>query len=147
MQKRTIRIIFGAIIIFGLVALASGCTDNVIDVSQAQRYADPITEEILLALNEGNHAKYCKYFDQTMKQIVTEDVVNQTNSLIKGEIGDYVSKEFLKIEEQEIHTIVYYKVKYTKEPGDVVVKVVFQEIEGEMYVSGLWFDSLKLREK
>ena len=147
MQKRTIRIIFGAIIIFGLVTLASGCTDNAIDVSQVQGYADPITEEILLALNDGNHAKYCEHFDQTMKGATTEDIFSQTNSLIKAKIGDYVSKEFWKIEEQEVYIIVYYKTKFTKETGDVVVKVVFQEIEDEMYVSGLWFDSPKLREQ
>ena len=132
----------------GLIVSASGCTEKpAIDVGEVREYADPITEDILLALNDGNYAKYCEHFDQTMKEAVTEDVFNETNSLIKAKIGDYVSKEFWKVEEQGIYTIVYYKAKFSEEPGDVVVRVVFQEIEDEIYVSGLWFDSPKLREQ
>lgn len=148
MQKRVIRIILGAVIVFGLAVSTSGCTEEAeINIGEVRGYADPITEEILLALNDGNHARYCQHFDQTMKGAVTEDVFSQTNSLIKTKIGNYVSKEFWKVEEQEIYTIVYYKAKFTKETGDVEVKVVFRDIEDETYVTGLWFDSPKLREQ
>ena len=147
MLKIVIRIILGVIMMLGLVVLASACAAKPEDdVAEVRAYADPITEETLLGLSEGDYAKYCEHFDPTMKEAVTEAVFNQTNSLIKAKIGDYVSKEFWKVEEQGIYTIVYYKAKYTKEPGNVVVKVVFQEIDGEMHVSGLWFDSPKLRE-
>ena len=57
------------------------------------------------------------------------------------------SKEFWKVEDEGPYTIVYYRAKFTLEPEDVIVKVVFREITGEIYVDGLWFDSPKLREK
>ncbi len=141
MLKTTVKIIVGVIIMFGLVVSASACAEK-----PEPEYAGSIAEGILLALNDSNYAKYCEHFGQTMREVVTEDVFNQTESLLKAKIGDYVSKEFWKVEEQGIFAIVYYKAKFTKESGDVVVKVVFQEIEEEMYVSGLWFDSPKLRE-
>ena len=85
-----------------------------------------------------------------MKNAIPEAVFNETNAVIKSKIGNYVSKECGKSERKDQYTIVYYKVRFTEEPNDVIVKVVFQEIEGEMKVSGLWLDSQKspkLREK
>ena len=76
---------------------------------------------------------------------MTEAVFVETNAVIKSKIGDYVSKEFWKVESKDQYTIVYYKAKFTDEPADVTVKVVFQEINGVPKVSGLWFDSPELR--
>jgi len=76
---------------------------------------------------------------------MTEAVFDETNAGIRSKIGDYVSKEFWKAESKDQYTIVYYNAKFTDEPADVTVKVVFQEINGEMKVPGLWLDSPKLR--
>ena len=133
--------------ILGLVVSASACTEKPgIDVSQVRTYADPITEDTLMSINENDYVKFSQHFDEVMKNAIPEANFVQLSATLKQMIGDYVSKEFWKVEEQGIFAIVYYKAKFTKESGDVVVKVVFQEIEEEMYVSGLWFDSPKLRE-
>ena len=76
---------------------------------------------------------------------MTEAVFDETNTVIRSKIGDYVSKEFWKAESKDQYTIVYYKAKFTDEPADATVRVVFQEINGEMKVSGLWLDSPELR--
>ena len=109
-------------------------------------YASPIAEGILLAMNENDYAKYSEHFDQAMKTALPESGFQQANMAIKDKIGDYISKQFLKVVEEGLYTSVYYKAKFTLEPEDVIVKVVFQEIEGKVYVSGLWFDSPKLRQ-
>ena len=107
----------------------------------------PELGDFTLAMNEDDYAGYTQHFDKVMKSAVTEAVFSQSNSLIKARIGDYVSKAFWKVETEGAYTLVYYKAAFTQEPEDVVVKVVFQEVEGEIYVSGLWFDSPKLRQK
>ena len=98
-------------------------------------------------MNENNYSGYAGYFDQTMKTAMNEAVFNETNMLIRSKIGDYVSKEFLKVESKNQHMVVHYNARFTDEPEDVIVRVVFQEVMGEMKVSGLWLDSPILREK
>ena len=148
MSKPAVRITLGIIILLTLVMSVSACAkDSSNDVAEVRSYADPITEGTLLGMQEGDYANFSRYFDESMKDATPETTFVQLNAVLKQVIGDYVSKEFWKVEEQDIYTIVYYKAQYTKEPGDVEVKVVFYEIEGEMYVSGLWFDSPKLREQ
>ena len=149
MKKKTILglIAIAAVVIAVAVLFAGYVGREEIDVAQVREYADPITENILLAMNEDNYTKYSEHFDQTMKNAMPEAVFNETNAIIKSKIGDYVSKEFWKVESKDQFTIAYYKAKFTQEPEDVIVKVVFQEIVGEMKVSGLWLDSPKLRKK
>ena len=149
MKKKTIAGLIAIVIVVIAVAVifAGYVGREEIDVAQVRKYADPITENILLAMNEDNHTKYSEHFDQTMKNAMPEAVFNETNAMIKSKIGDYVSNEFWKVESKHQYTIVYYKAKFTQEPEDVIVKVVFQEIVGEIKVSGLWLDSPKLREK
>ncbi len=146
MKKKTAGLI--AIVMIASVIFFGGCVEkNRVDVAQVREYADPITENILFGMNEENYTKYSDHFDQTMKNAMPEAVFNETNAIIKLKIGDYVSTEFWKVESKDQFTIAYYKAKFTQEPEDVIVKVVFQEIVGEMNVSGLWLDSPKLREK
>jgi len=108
-------------------------------------YADGMTESILLAINSGDYTVYSENMDETMRTAIPELKFKKSYTLIKSKIGDYVSKHFLKTESKAPYTIVYYTAKFTGEPKDVIVKVVFQEIQGKVFVSGLWFDSPQLR--
>jgi len=146
MPKTILRIISCLLIILVTLIAGSACAGQ----SEPQlepKYAGSITEGILSAMNENDYTKYSEHFDQAMKDALTETAFQQANNTIKAMIGDYVSKEFWKVESEAPYTIVYYKAKFTQEPEDVIVKVVFQETAGEAYVSGLWFDSPKLRGK
>jgi hypothetical protein len=151
MNRKKVRPTFSALLAIAGSALIAvlfvgGCLNQTpVDVDQVRSYADPITENILIATNEGNYTKYSEHFDATMKNALPESVFLETNAMIKAKIGTYVSKEFWKVESKNQYIIVYYKATFTQEPADVIVKIVFQELEGEMKVSGLWFDSPKLR--
>ncbi|RLG31640.1 hypothetical protein DRO03_00465 [Methanosarcinales archaeon] len=131
--------------------ISGGCMEkNGVEVDdevleEVREYADPVTENILMAMNENDYARYSEDFDQTMKNAMTEAVFDETNAVIRSKIGDYVSKEFWKAESKDQYTLVYYKAKFTDEPADVTVKVVFQELNGTMKVSGLWLNSPELR--
>ena len=146
MKNRSKAAFIAAVAVVTMV-LGAGCVQqNQVDVAQVRTYADPITENILIAMNEGNYTKYSEHFDATMKNALPEAVFHENNKLITSKIGIYISKEFWKAESQNQYIIVYYKATFTQEPDDVIVKVVFQEIVGETKVSGLWMDSPKLRE-
>ncbi|MCK4736074.1 MAG: hypothetical protein KAT65_26705, partial [Methanophagales archaeon] len=60
MKKKTIAglIAIAAVVIAVAVLFAGYVGREGIDVAQVREYADPITENILLAMNEGNYTKY-----------------------------------------------------------------------------------------
>jgi hypothetical protein len=147
MKYETLSAFIAIVVLTGVVLLAGCLSRNQVDIEQVHTYADPITENILVAMNEGNYTKYSEHFDATMKNALPEPVFRENNALIQSKIGTYISKEYWKVESKNQYTTVYYKATFTQEPDDVIVKVVFQEIAGETKVSGLWLDSPKLREK
>ncbi|RZN39259.1 MAG: DUF3887 domain-containing protein [Methanosarcinales archaeon] len=147
MEKITVSGLMVVVTIAAVVMLAGCVEENPVYSDQVRAYADPITENILSGMNENNYSRYAGHFDQTMKTAMNEAVFNETNMLVRSKIGDYVSKEFLKVESKNQYTVVHYNARFTDEPEDVTVRVVFQEVMGEMKVSGLWLDSPILREK
>jgi hypothetical protein len=147
MLKIVVKATGMALLVIAEITAMSACASQPqADVSQVRSYADPITEDILMAMNTGDYAKYSEHFDDTMKSALPEAVFRQTNDTIKTKIGEYVSKEFWKIETQNQYTIVFYKARFTQESGDVIVQVAFQEVSGQNLVSGLWLDSPNLRQ-
>ena len=140
MQRTATGIACGILITLALITSLSAC-----EKTSEPDYAGPITEEILTAMNRGDYTQFSEHFDRPMRDALPEANFIELRDVIKPLIGDYVSKEFWKVEEQEEHTIVRYNTKYTEETADVIVTVSFQEIEGQIYVSGVWFDSPKLR--
>ena len=141
MTRTTVRIVCSIMMLL-MITATSACTQR-----PEPEYADAITEGILLAMNENDYAQYSQHFTDDMKNAAPEAVFQQTNTVIKAKIGSYVSKEFWKVQNEGIYTSVYYKAKFSEEAADVSVKVVFQEISGDIYVAGLWFDSPKLRQQ
>ncbi len=108
------RIITGAMIVAVIVAvtISGGCMEKsgveVADVEQVRGYADPVAENILMAMNENDYVKYSEDFDQPMKNAMTEAVFDETNRAIRSKIGDYVSKEFWNAESKDPYTLIYY---------------------------------------
>ena len=128
------------ILLLLIASLAAGCGG----VAEPD-YANDIAENILTAINDDNYQQYSEFFTAEMKDKMPEEIVRQLNSSFRLEIGNYESKEFWKTEAAGQYTSVFYKARFTKEPEDVIVKVVFQKTGGDIYVAGLWFDSPKLR--
>jgi hypothetical protein len=105
------------------------------DESAIRAYADPATETTLQGLNENNLAKYTQYANSEFKAAVTQEILDETATQINSQLGAYVSKEFLKTEEQDGYTIVHYKAKYSK--GEVGIRMVFDK---NHLVAGQWFE-------
>ncbi|MBC7194899.1 MAG: DUF3887 domain-containing protein [Caldisericia bacterium] len=137
-----IRILF---LIFTLIFFALSC--NKLDVNKIREYTDPMTENLLIGRNERNYEKYSRDFSDEMKKAINEEKFLQSIDLIEGKIGKYIenSKKFYLATKQNKYIVVTYKAKFTNEDSDVTVRIVFEEINSEMKISGEWYDSPKLR--
>ncbi len=118
-----------------------------IDVNEVREYADAMTENLLIGRNEKNYEKYSKDFSDKMKEAVSEDKFLESIDLIEGKIGKYIenSKKFNTATKDKNYIIVTYKAKFTDESSDVTVRIVFEDVNGEMKISGEFYDSPKLR--
>lgn len=129
----------------------SGTKVEEIDKTKVSEYSDEMAENLLAAINEESYEKYSRDFDETMKKAINEKEFEKTINIIRENIGDYISKSLTRaervIDNNDEYTVAYYTAKFSKEPEDVSVKVVFSEADGKRYVTGLWFDSPNLRKK
>lgn len=142
MRKTVFPAVIGVIIISGLLTMITGCNNqDGPSIEEIRIFADAITEEILVAANMGDYVEYSKHFDDTLKAAVTEYRFSSTNTVTKASIGDYISKEFWKAEIQNDSVTVYYKAKYSFEPEDVDVKVIFRQRENDWYVTAIFRSS------
>ena len=122
------------IIISGPIACKSR-SSPASDDSTIRDYADPATETTLQGLSESNLAKYTQNANLEFKAAVTQEILDKTATQIGSQLGNYVSKKFLRIEEQEGYIVVHYKAQYTE--GEVGIKMVFDK---DHLVAGQWFE-------
>jgi hypothetical protein len=88
MNRKKVRLLAIAGSALFAALFVGGCLNQTpVDVDQVRSYADPITENILIATNEGNYTKYSEHFDATMKNALPESVFLETNAMIKSKIG------------------------------------------------------------
>lgn len=131
-----------------LLVLGSGCSKKAgvsVDQQSVLSYADPIVDNLLAGFNEGNYAKFSKDFDDRMKTALPEAAFTQMRQSIISKIGRYKSRAVAKVQKQGPATLVIYNAEFERESG-VEVKAVFTKIGEKNLVSGLFFNSPKLRE-
>ena len=143
-MKRRLAL-FSLALILILVPGISACSSGA--PQPEPTYSSAITENLVFALATGDYAKYIQDMVPEMKAAVPEATFQATVAQVKPKIGDYVSKVYTRTEQTDKYTIVYYKAKFSQEPGDVLLKVVFQDVDSTMKVAGFWLDSPKLRAK
>jgi hypothetical protein len=137
-------------LLFVFSAFLFACSSFPQNVEGAERdailaYAEPTTDNVLNGYNSGDYALFSKNFDTVMLQAETEAVFHQTRSQIMSKIGKYVSRQTPSVVKQNNMVIVFYNARFEQEEG-VTVRVVFQP-SGEYKLTGLWFDSPKLRQQ
>lgn len=135
-------------VLFFFTLLAAGCTGKTTTNLPEPSYSEQITESVLLAINAGDYSDFSRDFDSTMrKAIPPENFKTQFTDNIQGKIGNYIegSKRFFQASSQAQYTTVIYYADYSAEPGAVLVQISFRMVEGNIKVSGLFFNSPKLR--
>ncbi len=110
-----------------------------VDEASLRIYSDPMTENLLLAIESGNYTDFSRDFDNAMKNALNLAEFQQLKSSFESKIGHYVpaSKTFIKGERIGEFVIAYYRADYTNEPAGVTVKVVFTSGNGPAKTAGL----------
>ena len=109
-------------------------------------YSEPLTDNLLAAMNEANYTRFVLNFDETMKKAVTEKAFQDMLSSTGSKLGAYQTREVATVEDTGAYMRVTYTAKFANEDG-VTVRVVFSDGTSDHLISGLWFDSPKLRQK
>ena len=131
--------------------------ETTFDIEAAKQLSEPIIDEIILGLNERDYEKYSKNFSGNLKSTIPESEFDVISTNIKSQYGDYISKEFVEIQDNIHYVSALYKVKFSNEDKDVVLKVDLENIpedeffrkkddvsikkKNKLYVIGVGFDS------
>jgi hypothetical protein len=143
MYKRCLIILAAAL----LIAALSGCShQDETEANKAPAYAGPITETMLQALNEGDYQSYSLAFNEQMSLATPESVFSDTRAFIQKRIGTYKSKKLSDVKVEGAKTTVIYNAKFSLEPADVTVTIIFQKTDDNVSVSDFWLNSPKLWE-
>jgi hypothetical protein len=109
------------------------------DNAQVQAVADPILDSLLKGFDTGNYELYSKYFDDTLKDMVSKKKFLQTRDKIFKSIGKYESRSYLGFLRHGKATVVLWKAKFSKSPDDVLIKLVLSRRGDQVKVLSLWF--------
>ena len=134
MTKNRIFIFIAAIIMAALLFYAvPGC-------QKVEGYADAITENILVAMNESDFEKFSKDFDDNLKMEVSASTFSTFLAQVNGRVGPYVkgSKEVISVQNIENRTVINYSLDFEK-MNEVNLEINLQKIENRVKVVGLWF--------
>ncbi len=137
-MRKTIELISLLVILLTIVSSAFACKSSpssTLDESAIRAYADPATETTLQVLSDNNLAKYTQNANFEFKAAVTQEVLDKTATQINSQLGNYISKEFLRVKKQDGYIVVHYKAKYAK--GDVGIRMVFDK---DHLITGQWFE-------
>jgi hypothetical protein len=143
-MKLNILVIFLVVTI--IIPMAS-CGKKTITGAEREtvlNYANPAADSILEGFNNGDYARYSLHFDEQMKNALPVQVFTQTREAILLKIGKYKSRELSDVYTQNQYTVVVYRGNFEAE-NNVEIKIIFQKLGDKILVSGLWFNSPKLR--
>jgi hypothetical protein len=135
MRIKKIAIITALIVILVLaVPVLSGC-------GSVAKYSDPIAENMLVSMNNGDFAGFIKDFDATLIAEVTEEVFNDFEASVGGQLGKYIegSKKITGVNIENGITTATYQVDFENQE-DFQMRFVYKKIGGEMKLVGFWFD-------
>jgi hypothetical protein len=106
---------------------------------EVQAVANPILETVLTGLNNGNYALYAKYFDDTLKDAITEKKFLRVRADILKKIGKYQSRTYLGFLKQGNTSVALWKGRFSGADDEVLIKLVLSKRGDKVKVLGLWF--------
>ncbi len=111
------------------------------DADQIKEQATAILERIVQAISEGDYELYTRDFSKQMKNAQDRQSFLQLQSNLQRSLGKFKSLEYLGFYIQYGGAITLFKVRFSKEKEDVLIKLVLDSKKSPPQVTGLWFDS------
>lgn len=144
-MKRNLTVV--AVVLLMLVVAAAGCVAKLKEADV--RYAGPMVDNLLAGIAAGDYDVFSRDLDETMLKAIDEKAFTTMVDQIRGVIGDYQSKTFTQAvnttENNVPMTVIIYKARFSNEPADVLITVTFTDSHSGKKISGLFFNSPKLR--
>lgn len=132
-----------------MVAFLAGCVGpRTTSIEGAERdqvlaQAEPIADSLFQGMLSHDYAAFSRDFDPTMKKAMDETKFQAMMQAIDPLIGAYQSRQVARVERSGNFVAVVYTAKYELEEA-VTWRVVLAPGD-VMQISGLWYDSPKLR--
>jgi hypothetical protein len=109
------------------------------DNPEVQAVANPILDGVLKGFSEEDYDLYSQYFDDTLKDVISQKKFLQTRNSILKSIGAYQSRSYLGFLQKGKTTVVLWKGRFAKSADDVLIKLVLSRRGDQTKVLGLWF--------
>jgi hypothetical protein len=130
----------GVIMVLVLLALSPAAAEVAgQNDSEVRTVADPILEMVLTGFNQGDYALYSKFFDDMLKDAITEKKFRQVREDILKKLGKYQSRSYLGFLNKGRTTAVLWRARFSGGDDDVLIKLVLSKRGDKVRVSGLWF--------
>ncbi|HSJ55903.1 MAG TPA: DUF3887 domain-containing protein [Anaerolineae bacterium] len=135
------------ILIVTCALLLAGCGLGPQAMEGAERdavlvYAEPATDNMLAGLQAGDYAQFSRDQSPEMLEAMTEAAFSELRTMLDSKVGAYVSRQVSRVEDVDDFIAVVYDAQFENEEH-VTMRVVFDQATK---ISGLWFDSPRLRE-
>ena len=137
MEKGGIGFVFLLVFLLASLPLSAdviGKTDT-----EVSKVAEPILDNILEAFRTGDYEQYCRDFDNTLKESVSEKKFRQVREWLQNTLGKYQYKKYLGFSKKGRMSVVLWKAKFDKSEDDVLIKLVVSKRGDKYLVTGLWF--------
>jgi uncharacterized membrane protein YhfC len=106
-------------------------------------YSESKTTSLLTAINNNDYAVFSRDLNDKMKNAISADGLVNIRTKVNGKIGNYASRQVDSVVQSGDFVTVIYLARYENEER-VTMRVSFEVAEPHR-ISGLWFDSEKLR--
>lgn len=106
---------------------------------EVQAAAEPLLDAVLKGFNTGDYGIYSRYFDDTLKEAVSEKKFLQVRGEIHRNICKYQSRRYLGFLKKSKTTVVLWKGVFDNTTDDVLIKLVVSRRGDRNLVLGLWF--------
>jgi hypothetical protein len=131
-----------------VVFLVSACSAVSVSLNGADKdavlaYSEAKTDNLMQAMNANDLAAFSRDLNDKMKGAFTADNFASMQSKVGGKIGKYISRQVSSILQTGDNVTVIYAARFENEDA-VIMRVSFETAEPHR-VSGLFFDSAKLR--
>jgi hypothetical protein len=142
------RLLIALIILLAMAGISSACSNTQsADSDAADKYfeiADPMADNLLLGINNGDYSAFSKDFDDAMKTGLNEAAFLQLKQTFDTKLGAYQFLQQDVAEKQDDYIVALYVVQFEKAPA-VTMRMVITD-DDQHKVTGLWFDSPELRQ-
>jgi hypothetical protein len=143
--SRKVTIFFILAIITSII-LTAGCSTSPSD-QEFIDFAETTAEEYLVSINDRDYETFSKHLGKEMMEELPEENFLEFADQVEGIVGNYIkgSKAYSKLQKESGYISVIYDTEYTDEPEGVIFTLVLQKVDGQIKISGSWFNSPKLR--